>query len=163
LIRTSSLSAFARSSASIASTVEKYLKVLPTFYQVEFPKTHEIDRLLVLVSSTNRGAVVLNRKDLTSTGAGECPIIGIDPAVGNAIFDATGQRVRSLPTAPQGLGACGGRPAVMARGEASNLAHSRLSGGSFAPRRKSSHAKTPAKSRRQPGLAAPRSLHAALP
>jgi nicotinate dehydrogenase subunit B len=53
-------------------------------------------------------SVVLNRKDLTSTGAGECPIIGIAPAVGNAIFDATGQRVRSLPLAPQGLGRAGG-------------------------------------------------------
>jgi isoquinoline 1-oxidoreductase len=49
-------------------------------------------------------SVLLDRKDLTSTGAGECPIIGIAPAVGNAIFDATGQRVRSLPMAPQGLG-----------------------------------------------------------
>ena len=28
--------------------VEKYLKVLLTFYQVEFPKTHEIERLLAL-------------------------------------------------------------------------------------------------------------------
>ena len=37
-------------------TVEKYLKVLLTFYQVEFPKTHEIKRLLALVSSANRGA-----------------------------------------------------------------------------------------------------------
>jgi isoquinoline 1-oxidoreductase len=49
-------------------------------------------------------SVLLDRKDLVSAGAGECPIIGIAPAVGNAIFDATGQRVRSLPMAPQGLG-----------------------------------------------------------
>ena len=48
-------------------------------------------------------SVLLDRKDLTSAGAGECPIIGIAPAVGNAIFDATGQRVRSMPMAPQGL------------------------------------------------------------
>jgi HEPN domain-containing protein len=34
-------------------TVEKYLKVLLTFYQVEFPKAHEIERLLALVSSAN--------------------------------------------------------------------------------------------------------------
>ena len=34
-------------------TVEKYLKVLLTFYQVEFSKTHEIERLLALVSSAN--------------------------------------------------------------------------------------------------------------
>jgi isoquinoline 1-oxidoreductase len=47
--------------------------------------------------------VLVDRKDLPSAGAGECPIIGIAPAVGNAIFDATGQRVRSLPMAPQGL------------------------------------------------------------
>ena len=37
-------------------TAEKYLKVLLTFYQVEFPKTHEIDRLLSLVSGANREA-----------------------------------------------------------------------------------------------------------
>lgn len=47
--------------------------------------------------------MLLDRKDLTSAGAGECPIIGIAPAVGNAIFDATGQRVRSMPMEPQGL------------------------------------------------------------
>jgi hypothetical protein len=34
-------------------TVEEYLKVLLTFYQIEFPKTHEIWRLLALVSSVN--------------------------------------------------------------------------------------------------------------
>jgi HEPN domain-containing protein len=31
-------------------TVEKYLKALLTFYQVEFPKTHELDRLLTLTA-----------------------------------------------------------------------------------------------------------------
>ncbi len=48
-------------------------------------------------------AVLLDRKDLTPAGAGETPIMAIAPAVGNAIFDATGQRLRSLPMAPKGL------------------------------------------------------------
>jgi len=41
--------------------------------------------------------VLLDRKDLPSAGAGETPIVGLAPAVGNAIFDATGKRLRSLP------------------------------------------------------------------
>jgi len=41
--------------------------------------------------------VLLDRKDLPSAGAGETPIVGLAPAVGNAIFDATGVRVRSMP------------------------------------------------------------------
>jgi isoquinoline 1-oxidoreductase len=41
--------------------------------------------------------VLVNRKDLPSTGAGETPIIAIAPAVGNAIFAASGKRLRSLP------------------------------------------------------------------
>jgi isoquinoline 1-oxidoreductase len=47
--------------------------------------------------------VLVDRKDLASAGAGEAPIIGIAPAIGNAIFDATGVRLRSLPMAPNGL------------------------------------------------------------
>ncbi|MSU23174.1 MAG: xanthine dehydrogenase family protein molybdopterin-binding subunit [Opitutus sp.] len=47
--------------------------------------------------------LLLNRPDLPSAGAGEAPIIGIAPAVGNAIFDATGVRLRSLPLVPNGL------------------------------------------------------------
>jgi nicotinate dehydrogenase subunit B len=41
--------------------------------------------------------VLLDRKDLPSAGAGETPIVGLAPAVGNAIFDATGKRIRSMP------------------------------------------------------------------
>jgi nicotinate dehydrogenase subunit B len=47
--------------------------------------------------------VLLDRKDIPSAGAGECPMIGLAPAVGNAIFDATGVRIRSLPLIPNGM------------------------------------------------------------
>jgi len=47
--------------------------------------------------------VLLDRKDLPSAGAGETPIVGVAPAIGNAIFDATGIRIRSLPMIPRGL------------------------------------------------------------
>ena len=47
--------------------------------------------------------VLLDRKDLPSAGAGETPIIGIAPAIGNAIFDAAGLRFNSLPMVPNGL------------------------------------------------------------
>lgn len=40
---------------------------------------------------------LLNRPDLPSAGAGETPIIAIAPALGNAVFHATGIRVRSMP------------------------------------------------------------------
>jgi nicotinate dehydrogenase subunit B len=46
--------------------------------------------------------VLVDRKDLPSAGAGETPIVGIAPAIGNAIFAATGQRLRSLPMLPSG-------------------------------------------------------------
>ena len=47
--------------------------------------------------------VLVNRRDLPSAGAGETPIVGVAPAIGNAIFDATGIRIRSLPMIPHGL------------------------------------------------------------
>jgi nicotinate dehydrogenase subunit B len=47
--------------------------------------------------------VLMDRKDIPSAGAGETPIVGIAPAIGNAIFHATGIRLRSLPLAPKGL------------------------------------------------------------
>ena len=47
--------------------------------------------------------VLVDRKDLPSAGAGETPIVGLAPAVGNAIFQATGTRIRSLPMTPAGF------------------------------------------------------------
>jgi nicotinate dehydrogenase subunit B len=47
--------------------------------------------------------VLLDRKDVPSAGAGECPMVGLAPAIGNAVFDATGVRIRSLPMVPDGL------------------------------------------------------------
>ena len=48
-------------------------------------------------------SILLDRKDIVSAGAGETPIVAVAPAIGNAIFDATGQRIRSLPMVPKGL------------------------------------------------------------
>jgi nicotinate dehydrogenase subunit B len=47
--------------------------------------------------------VLIDRKDIPSAGAGETPIVGLAPAVGNAIFQAAGVRLRSMPMAPDGL------------------------------------------------------------
>lgn len=44
--------------------------------------------------------VLLDRKDLPSAGAGETPIVGIAPAIANAIYNATGVRARSMPLLP---------------------------------------------------------------
>lgn len=41
--------------------------------------------------------VLVDRKDLPSAGAGETPIVAVAPSVGNAIFNATGKRLRSMP------------------------------------------------------------------
>jgi isoquinoline 1-oxidoreductase len=44
--------------------------------------------------------VLVERRDLPSAGAGETPIVGIAPAVANAIFNATGKRLRAMPMLP---------------------------------------------------------------
>ena len=46
--------------------------------------------------------VLLDRRDIPPAGAGETPMIAVAPAVANAIFAATGQRLRSLPLLPEG-------------------------------------------------------------
>lgn len=70
-------------------------KVLnPSFGDYRLPRFRDVPVL---------ETVILDRKDLPSEGAGETPIIGIAPAIGNAIFAATGIRLRSMPMVPDGL------------------------------------------------------------
>jgi isoquinoline 1-oxidoreductase len=52
--------------------------------------------------------VLLDRKDFPSAGAGECPMVGLAPAIANAIFDAAGVRLRALPLVPNGLSVSNG-------------------------------------------------------
>ena len=47
--------------------------------------------------------VLRDRKDLPAAGGGETPIVAIAPAIANAIFNATGTRLRSMPLVPQGV------------------------------------------------------------
>jgi isoquinoline 1-oxidoreductase len=49
--------------------------------------------------------VLIDRKDIPSAGAGESSLVGVAPALANAIFDASGVRLRSLPMVPNGLNA----------------------------------------------------------
>ena len=44
--------------------------------------------------------VLRDRPDVPSAGAGETAMIAVAPAVANAIFDATGRRLRDLPLTP---------------------------------------------------------------
>lgn len=48
-------------------------------------------------------AILIDRKDIPPAGAGETPIMAVAPAVGSALFDATGVRLNGLPLAPNGL------------------------------------------------------------
>jgi CO/xanthine dehydrogenase Mo-binding subunit len=45
--------------------------------------------------------VLLNRSDVPATGAGETAITVVASAIGNAIFDATGARLRQVPFTPE--------------------------------------------------------------
>jgi nicotinate dehydrogenase subunit B len=55
--------------------------------------------------------VLLNRPDEPATGAGETSITLAAGALGNAIFDATGARIRQIPFTPERL-----KAALAARG-----------------------------------------------
>ncbi|MGE5225533.1 MAG: molybdopterin cofactor-binding domain-containing protein [Planctomycetaceae bacterium] len=46
--------------------------------------------------------VLLDRPEIEPAGAGETPIVAVAPALANAIFAASGVRLRSMPLAPDG-------------------------------------------------------------
>ena len=66
----------------------------PRFSRYRVPRFREVPEI---------EAVLLDRKDIAPAGAGETPIMAAAPAIGNAIFDATGQRLNTLPLIPNGL------------------------------------------------------------
>ena len=66
----------------------------PRFSRYRVPRFHDVPEI---------EAVLLDRKDIAPAGAGETPIMAVAPAIGNAIFDATGQRLNNLPLVPNGL------------------------------------------------------------
>src|SRR5690606_13141444 len=62
--------------------------VNPMFSRYRVPRFTDMPELEI---------VMVDRKDLPSAGAGEAPIYGIAPAIRNAIADAGGERLYSLP------------------------------------------------------------------
>jgi nicotinate dehydrogenase subunit B len=66
----------------------------PSFANYRVPRFKDIPGLEI---------ILLDRPDIPSTGAGEAPIVGIAPAIRNAIFDATGKKLNSLPLIPNGV------------------------------------------------------------
>ncbi|KPK73475.1 MAG: isoquinoline 1-oxidoreductase, partial [Acidithiobacillales bacterium SM23_46] len=58
------------------------------FSKYQVPRLRDVPELDVYL---------LNRPDLDSAGGGETPIIAIAPAIANAVFNATGIRIRSMP------------------------------------------------------------------
>src|SRR5947208_2627246 len=45
--------------------------------------------------------VLINRTDVPATGAGETAVTVVAAAIGNAVFDATGVRIRQIPLTPE--------------------------------------------------------------
>jgi nicotinate dehydrogenase subunit B len=65
----------------------------PRLSQYRVPRFSDVPRVEV---------ELVDAPDLPSSGAGETPMIAVAPAVANAIFDAAGCRLRSLPLVPTG-------------------------------------------------------------
>lgn len=66
----------------------------PRLSQYRIPRFRDVPKIEV---------VLLDRKDIPSAGAGETPIVGIAPAIANAIYSSSGIRLRSMPLVPSFL------------------------------------------------------------
>jgi CO/xanthine dehydrogenase Mo-binding subunit len=71
-------------------TLERGRIAKPSLASYRVPRFSDLPRLVV---------VLLDRPDIASAGAGETPLVTVAPAIANAIFSATGRRLRSLPLA----------------------------------------------------------------
>jgi isoquinoline 1-oxidoreductase len=60
----------------------------PSFGAYRVPRFRDVPRI---------GVHLINNPDIPPAGGGETPIIAVAPAIGNAIFAATGVRIRSMP------------------------------------------------------------------
>jgi isoquinoline 1-oxidoreductase len=60
----------------------------PHFAQYRVPRFRDLPKIEV---------DIIDRKDQKPFGAGETPIVGLAPAVANAVFQATGKRLRAMP------------------------------------------------------------------
>jgi isoquinoline 1-oxidoreductase len=71
-----------------ASTFENAKITNASFYTYQVPRFADLPTLDIHL---------LNRPDLPSAGAGETPLIALAPAIANAVYHATGQRIRQMP------------------------------------------------------------------
>ncbi len=60
----------------------------PSFARYAVPRFADVPKI---------ETILLNRPDIPSAGGGETPIVAIAPAIGNAVFEATGHRARAMP------------------------------------------------------------------
>jgi len=66
----------------------------PSLAQYRLPRFSDLPEIEV---------VLCDRPELPASGAGETPMIAVAPAVANALFAATGRRLRNLPLVPKHL------------------------------------------------------------
>ena len=59
-----------------------------SFSEYEVPRIEDVPELDIRL---------IDRPDLPSVGAGETPLIAVAPAIANAVFQATGTRLRQMP------------------------------------------------------------------
>jgi isoquinoline 1-oxidoreductase beta subunit len=60
----------------------------PDFYGYQVPRFQDVPDIKVHL---------VENRDIPSAGGGETPIMAVAPAIGNAVFAATGKRLRSMP------------------------------------------------------------------
>ena len=85
---------------SLKNRVAALEEILQDYGHIENPRLSKY-RVPRFSDTPQIEIVLLDRKDLASAGAGETGIVGIAPAVGNAIFVATGTRLRHMPLTPE--------------------------------------------------------------